>query len=237
MSEGAVVVLAGTAATVGFVHTILGPDHYLPFIALSKARGWSAGRTLAVTAACGIGHVLSSIVLGLVGIGVGVALFRLEAIEAFRGEVAAWFLLAFGFTYFVWGLHRALRRKPHEHEHSHAGGKVHSHTHTHVDGHAHPHTTGARSLTPWVLFLIFVFGPCEPLIPLVMFPAARGNMFDVALVASVFGAVTVGTMLGVVMAAYRGLSRVHVRGLERYAHALAGLTIFVSGGAITFLGL
>ena len=161
MSEGAVVVLAGTAATVGFVHTILGPDHYLPFIALSKARGWSAGRTLAVTAACGIGHVLSSIVLGLVGIGVGVALFRLEAIEAFRGEVAAWFLLAFGFTYFVWGLHRALRRKPHEHEHSHAGGEVHSHTHTHVDGHAHPHTTGARSLTPWVLFLIFVFGPCE----------------------------------------------------------------------------
>lgn len=237
MSEGAVIVLVGTAATVGFVHTILGPDHYLPFIALSKARGWSAGRTLAITLACGIGHVLSSIVLGFVGIGIGVALFRLEAVEALRGEVAAWFLLAFGFTYFVWGLHRALRQRPHEHEHSHTGGEVHSHLHTHVAEHTHPHTTGAGSLTPWVLFLIFVFGPCEPLIPLVMFPAAKGNMLDVAVVASVFGVVTVGTMLAVVMAVHRGLSRVRVRGLEHYAHALAGLTIFLSGGAITFLGL
>jgi sulfite exporter TauE/SafE len=232
-----VIVLAGTAATVGFVHTILGPDHYLPFIAISKARGWSARRTLVITAACGVGHVLSSIVLGFVGIGIGAALFRLEAIEAFRGELAAWFLIAFGFTYFVWGLHRALRRRPHEHEHRHGGGVVHSHAHAHTGEHSHPHASGGRSLTPWVLFLIFVFGPCEPLIPLIMFPAAEGSMLDVAVVASVFGLVTVGTMLGVVAVAYHGISRVRVRGLERYAHALAGLTIFVSGGAITFLGL
>ena len=237
MSDSAVIVLAGTAAMIGLVHTILGPDHYLPFIALSKARGWSAGRTAVITAACGIGHVLSSVVLGLVGIGIGVALFRLEAIEAFRGDVAAWFLLAFGFTYFVWGLHRALRRRPHEHEHSHAGGTVHTHAHSHTGGHAHPHLSAAKGMTPWVLFLIFVFGPCEPLIPLVMFPAAEGNMLDVAVVASVFGIATVGTMLVVVMAAYHGLSRVRVRGLERYAHALAGLTILASGGAIAFLGL
>ncbi len=237
MPDSTIIVLVGTAATIGFVHTVLGPDHYLPFIALSKARGWSAGRTLAITLACGIGHVLSSIVLGFIGIGIGVALFRLEVIEAFRGEVAAWFLLAFGFTYFVWGLHRALRGRSHEHRHSHVGGIVHSHAHSHKGEHSHPHASGARSLTPWVLFLIFIFGPCEPLIPLVMFPAAKGNMLDVAIVASVFGAVTVGTMLAVVMAAYRGLSRVRAPGLERYAHALAGLTIFVSGGAITFLGL
>jgi nickel/cobalt exporter len=237
LSESTVLVLAGTAATIGFVHTILGPDHYVPFIALSKARGWSAARTLAITAACGAGHVLSSVVLGFVGIAIGVALFRLEAIEAFRGEIAAWFLIAFGFTYFVWGLHRALRRRPHEHEHGHLGGTVHSHEHAHTGEHSPPHASRAGSLTPWVLFLIFIFGPCEPLIPLVMFPAAKGNMLDVAVVASVFGVATIGTMLGVVMAAYRGLSFVRVGGIERYAHALAGLTIFLSGGAITLLGL
>lgn len=27
-----IILLAGTAATVGIVHTALGPDHYLPFI-------------------------------------------------------------------------------------------------------------------------------------------------------------------------------------------------------------
>jgi hypothetical protein len=32
-----------TAASIGFVHTLLGPDHYLPFVAMSAARRW-AGR-------------------------------------------------------------------------------------------------------------------------------------------------------------------------------------------------
>ena len=34
-------VLALTAAAIAFVHTLLGPDHYLPFVAMAKARGWS----------------------------------------------------------------------------------------------------------------------------------------------------------------------------------------------------
>ena len=142
-------VLVGTAAAIGFVHTALGPDHYLPFIAISKARGWTARKTLLVTAACGVGHVLSSVVLGFVGIGLGVALFRLEAIESFRGDAAAWLLIAFGFTYLVWGLHKAFRGKQHEHEHSHADGLIHAHSHEHVGEHAHPHASSARSITPW----------------------------------------------------------------------------------------
>ena len=40
-------ILALTAATIGFVHTITGPDHYLPFIVIGRARRWSLARTLA----------------------------------------------------------------------------------------------------------------------------------------------------------------------------------------------
>jgi nickel/cobalt exporter len=229
--------LLGTAATIGFVHTILGPDHYLPFIAISKARGWNPRKTLLVTFACGVGHVASSVVLGFVGIGLGVALFRLEAVESFRGDVAAWLLIAFGFTYLVWGLHRAFRRKPHEHKHSHADGSAHAHVHSHTGDHSHVHGSEARNVTPWVLFLIFVFGPCEPLIPILMFPAARGNMASVALVAGVFGVATIGTMLSVVMVAHLGLSKVRLPSLERFGHALAAATILLCGGAIKFLGL
>lgn len=230
-------VLLGTAATIGFIHTALGPDHYVPFIVLSKARGWTPRRTMVVTVLCGIGHVLGSVVLGLVGIGVGVALFRLEFIESVRGDIAAWLLMGFGFAYFVWGVHRALRSKTHEHRHVHEGGVAHSHRHAHLGEHAHVHGETARGITPWVLFLIFVFGPCEPLIPILMFPAAKGSVLHVVLVASVFGLVTVGTMLSVVMASYYGLARVRVRSIERFGHALAGLALFASGGAITFLGL
>ena len=72
-----------TAITIGFIHTILGPDHYLPFLVLSKARKWSISKTLGITFLCGLGHVLSSIVLGIIGITLGIAVFKLEAIESF----------------------------------------------------------------------------------------------------------------------------------------------------------
>ena len=232
-----IVILAGTAAAIGFMHTILGPDHYLPFIVLSKARQWSGLKTAVITFLCGVGHVLSSVVLGFIGIGLGIAVFKLEAVEAFRGEIAAWLLIAFGFAYFIWGLHRALRSRAHAHAHMHEDGKPHLHTHSHLGGHVHPHSSGGRSLTPWVLFTIFIFGPCEPLIPLIMYPAARGNMASVALVASVFGLTTIGTMLAVVWASSYGLSKLHLRSLERYSQALAGFAILLSGGAIKLLGL
>jgi nickel/cobalt exporter len=51
--DRSLLVLLGTAATIGFVHTVLGPDHYLPFIVLSKARGWTARKTALVTALAG----------------------------------------------------------------------------------------------------------------------------------------------------------------------------------------
>jgi hypothetical protein len=63
--------LAITAISIAFLHTLAGPDHYLPFIALSKARGWSMGRTIMWTIICGCGHVWSSVLLGLGGAALG----------------------------------------------------------------------------------------------------------------------------------------------------------------------
>jgi nickel/cobalt exporter len=232
-----IILLMGTAVSIGFVHTVLGPDHYLPFIVLSKARGWSGMKTTIITVLCGIGHVLSSVILGFIGIGLGVALFKLEAVESLRGDVAAWFLIAFGFTYFIWGVHRAIRNKPHQHVHLHGGSKEHTHPHRHFGEHTHVHDSTSGNMTPWILFIIFVFGPCEPLIPLVMYPAAKGSIVGVAMVASVFGITTIGTMLGLVLISYYGLSKLPIYKLQKYAHASAGLAILLCGGAIKFLGL
>ena len=232
-----IVILAGAAVTIGFVHTVLGPDHYLPFIVLSKARQWSSLKTVVITLLCGIGHVLSSIVLGFIGLALGIAVFKLEVIESFRGEIAAWLLIAFGFTYFIWGIHRVIRNRPHDHLHLHEDGKTYSHPHKHVADHTHIHTSKSGSLTPWILFTIFIFGPCEPLIPLIMYPAAKGNMMNVAIVAFAFGITTIATMLSIVLASSYGLAKVPLGKLGKYSHALAGLVIFLSGGAIKFLGL
>jgi hypothetical protein len=40
------------AVSVAFFHTLLGPDHTLPFIMLARSEGWSMTRTLVVTFLC-----------------------------------------------------------------------------------------------------------------------------------------------------------------------------------------
>lgn len=233
--------LAGTAASIGLVHTVIGPDHYLPFIVIGRAREWTLRKTLFVSFLGGLGHILSSVVLGFLGIALGLAAAKLEGVESTRGAVAAWLLIGFGFAYFVWGLRRAWRRKPHSHSHAHLDGPgaAHEHVHTHTDsGHVHPHgAEGKANITPWVLFTIFVFGPCEPLIPLVMYPAARHSASGVVIVTVSFGLTTILTMLAIIAAASWGVSFVRLGRLERYSHALAGLVIFISGLGIRFLGL
>jgi len=231
-------ILIVTAASIGLVHTLTGPDHYLPFVVIGRSRRWSLPRILSVTAICGVGHVLGSVVLGLVGITLGVAVHRLEMIEGVRGDLASWFLISFGLVYAVWGLRRARRRRPHRHEHDHGDGVRHTHAHTHFHDHAHVHGgKNTRELTPWVLFVIFVLGPCEPLIPLLMVPAARTSTRGLILVTLVFAVTTIATMLAMVFLAERGVRLLPLQRFERYAHALAGTVILMSGLSIRFLGL
>lgn len=230
-------ILLTSAASIALLHTVLGPDHYLPFIVMARANRWSRWKTIGITFLCGIGHVGSSVVLGLGGIAMGIAVTRLQHLESMRENLAAWLLIGFGLIYFIWGVRKAIQNKPHEHFHLHENGLVHSHRHTHRQNHVHIHTNDRKNLTPWILFIIFVFGPCEPLIPLLMYPAAKSNMTGVILVTGIFGIFTIATMLAVVLVSLSGLNLLPSRALERYIHALAGATILLSGLGIQFLGL
>jgi len=238
--EPAVLVLVGTAVTLAFVHTIIGVDHYLPFVVLGKARGWTLRKTLAITAICGLGHVLGSILLGILGIGVGVALEQLEFIEGIRGNVAAWALISFGLIYASWSFVRTRRNHSHSHVHHHADGTVHKHEHDHHHEHAHAHESTRQSRTTfWTLFIIFAFGPCEALIPLLMAPAWHHDWWAVGAVVFAFSSVTILTMVSLVAVASRGLKLMPTGGalVQRYANTFAGLAIFVSGLAIQVLGI
>ena len=237
MLNNQIIIIAGTAALLGFVHTVLGPDHYLPFIVMSRARKWSLSKTLVISFFCGLGHVLSSILLGFLGIALGISVFRLESLESMRGSVASWLLMAFGLAYFVWGLRLAVRKKPHKHIHHHFDGSKHEHLHSHEKKHAHVHDQDKSKLTPWILFAIFVFGPCEPLIPLIMYPAAKSSVGGVVIVSLAFGVTTIVTMLVIIAFSSWGASFLPLGRLERYVHALAGAMILLSGISVLLLGL
>jgi len=210
------------AGGVAFLHTLLGPDHYLPFIVLARARSWSKTRTLVVTAICGLGHVASSLLLGGLGVVFGVAVAKIDGVEGARGDLAAWALVAFGLAYAVWGLRHALRKNRGIETHEHHG---HVHLHTHGDAvHQHEHGMGSN-LTFWALFLIFVL------------PASRGDWALAVATAIVFTIVTLITMVSLTAAALAGASRLRLGPLERWSHALAGFVVAASGLAILFLGL
>jgi nickel/cobalt transporter (NicO) family protein len=47
------IILLFATAFLGFLHTLLGPDPYLPCIALGEARKWSMAKTAWITVLCG----------------------------------------------------------------------------------------------------------------------------------------------------------------------------------------
>ena len=209
--------LLATAATLAIVHTLLGIDHSVPFVALGRARRWTLRRTLVVTAVCGVGHVASSVLIGALGVALGVATDSMLWIESARGELAAALLIGFGLTYAAWAIWSRL------------GGPQRAHLGRHA-------VTDSR-VTPWALFIVFVLGPCEPLIPLMVVPGMAGDWPTVAAIVGVFGALTIAAMLATVTIGYGGLSLAGPRRLGRHADVLAGLVVAASGAAVLFLSL
>jgi sulfite exporter TauE/SafE len=235
--ENSIALLSATAVSLGFIHTILGPDHYLPFIVLSEARKWNLRKTMLITFLCGLGHVLSSVLLGFAGIAIGLSVNRLVSVESFRGNIAAWLFIAFGLVYMIISIRNLYRKRKHTHPHFHHDSGNHVHEHSHVSEHTHIHETDKARTTPWILFLIFVFGPCEPLIPVLMYPAAENNIHGTIIVALLFSIVTIATMMGVVLAFKLGFSKINLKPVEKYTNVIAGAMILLSGVAIKFLGL
>ncbi|MFM7066745.1 MAG: hypothetical protein ACKO0U_07955 [Gammaproteobacteria bacterium] len=216
--------LCASALAIGVFHTLVGPDHYLPFVALSKARRWSRRRTVLITAGFGLAHTVGTVLLGTLGLLIGLELGWLTSIEALRGDVAAAGLLGIGVLYTGWAVWRLVRhRYTHHHDHAPAIGNDPDRSHT-----------GAlpAPMLSWGLFLVFVFGPCEALIPLLMYPAAHHDAFGVVLVTGVFVLATVTTMLAAVGVSLWGLERLKVETLAPYADVLAGATLTACGGAI-----
>lgn len=243
MGETGSGVLLGLAASVAVVHTAIGVDHALPFVVLARVQKWSLRRTLAVTAACGAGHIASAVVIGLGAVALGLAVEQLAPLEAMRGQLGLGILIAFGLGYAALGLVRLWKQRPHHHAHAHGDGTLHAHDHGHADEHAHLHEDARKkAVTAWTLFVVLVFGPCEALVPLLLAPGVTRDYALLAGVIAVFGGLTVVTMLvlvtvGVVGARLVNLERFIGPKLAGAGDVAAGLAIAATGLAVGALGL
>lgn len=194
---------------VAVVHA-LAPDHWVPFVAIGRAQHWSVRKLIFVTVLAGIGHVGSSIVLGLIGLALGFLLQGVQAFESARGEIAGLILIGFGLAYAVWGLKQAR--------------------------HGHAHLEKSQIVTVWTLVAIFVLGPCEPLIPLMLLAAQHG-WGAIWLVSVLFSIATIAMMIGQALLAYLGVRLLATERLERWTHALAGVLIALTGLLVMALGI
>ena len=213
--------LLGLAITTAVVHTITGPDHYLPFIMIAKSRGYGILRTLLWTLVCGIGHVGSALLIALAFVYASHLLSEsnMEWLNENRGNLAAWALIGFGAAYLIYSLRRSWLNRHHTHRHGHSVIEQ-----------------SRKNITPWVIFIIFVLGPCEALLP-ILAPAAALGAGSVALVTIVFSFCTIATMMLAVALGVSGLSLIRFHWLEHHSGEVAGATIMLCGIAITFFGL
>lgn len=225
--------LVVSAITISCLHTASGPDHYLPFIVLSRSRKWSLAKTIWWTTICGLGHILSSVLLGLIGVLVGWQLSKLSMFQDIRGNVSGWCLLLFGAVYLIWGLRSAYLNKPHKHF------EVYNDEDIYVYEHKHGEVVAPQSrvkITPWILFVIFVMGPSEPLVPLLFYSGVRRSPLEIIVLITVFAIFTVLTMLVMVLLGRYGYSFFKTDKLERYVHAIGGAVVTICGIGMVFLG-
>src|SRR3989304_4865668 len=141
---------------------------------------------------------------------VGSSIVNLEGAESFRGNIAGFLLIGFGVAYTIWGL-KHLR-----------------HNHLHLDA--------TKNVTVWALIAIFVFGPCEPLIPL-MFLAIQHGRHGGWLTTAAFSLVTVLMVVSQSMLAFLGLGLPPGGQMEQWSHVMAGGVIALTGIAVVFLGI
>lgn len=197
------------------LHTIMGPDHYLPFIAIGKSRGYSLKKTLLWTFICGISHIASALLIALAFIYFSHWLNRENFVwlENNRGNIAAYALIGLGAAYLLWALRRRWQHR-------------HNITHQHL-----PQPGRSQNISVWVLFIIFVLGPCEALLPILTASSVLGAS---AVISStvIFSVATIATMMLAVTLGILGINALRFKRLEAYAHEIAGGTIMACGLAI-----
>lgn len=239
MNEALLTSVAATGFTVAFFHAAI-PTHWIPFVLVARARGWSRGRALAVTAFAGLGHVLVTSLLGLL-----VALLGFKLGEQLQ-EVFPWvvggILAAIG-VYYLW---RQLRGSGVCHHHPPGGahqptehcGHEHEHEHTHWDAELEESPLLARNSGDWAaiggLFMMLTLSPCESFLGIYL----SGVQFGWSGFLVLSGILAVGALAAMLLFTFLaliGFEKLPLRRVERFEAGMLGVLFLVLGVVAMFV--
>ena len=207
MNEALFGSVAATGFVIAFLHAAI-PTHWLPFVLVGRAQGWSGKKTLGVAALAGGGHIASTVVLGLLLTLAGMALH--EEFGPWLARAAGLLLIGVGVYY--------LRRPPHPEQS------------------LGPAARRFRSDAAAVLALVglLTLSPCESFLPVYLSSVAYG-WTGFLLLTGVLAGATLAAMLAFTGLSMLGVSRLPLRLIERYENVLLGSALAVLGVVVLVL--
>lgn len=214
-------------AVVGFgaalLHALF-PTHWLPFVLVGRAQGWTLRRVLAVAAVAATGHILFTTLVGLLILGAGELLgHRAQHLLHYSAAVV---LFAFGGFYLV----RAFqKRSVTAHAHAHLGGGAYRD----IDE-GHPPVRADDRAAFWGLVSLLALSPGEVLLSFYLTGAPHG-WAGLSMLSVVFLAGTLVGMAGLISLSWVGLARFRLERLVRYDSAILGGVLVLLGFAVLVL--
>jgi FtsH-binding integral membrane protein len=210
--------LLAAAAGVGFGHAIL-PDHWVPLAVLGRARRYPLSKVARLSGLAGIAHVLLSVVLGAAIIAIGLQ-FR-SSVQSAQDTIIAGLLIATGIGFAV------VELTGHGHSHSHAAGNDDHHHDHHEQGDPHA-PRGLHGLAAIMVPFGAAASPDLTILPVFLAATTAGVATAIGTVA-VFGAVTIGTIVGLTLAATRGGYQIRGEWLDRWGNVITALVLLLIG--------
>ena len=221
-----------TAAATAAFHTLI-PDHWLPFVLVGRARGWSARTTAAVSGLSALVHTVLSLALGLAALLLGQTVAHSVGERLERGSGVL--LVVFGTAYALWAWRKgghfhpggALLHASDEGEHcdGHEGPESVDHLHYHADD-AWIGKEAGKGAVP--LAVIVGLNPCVLVLPIMVATAEQGPG-AVALVTLAYSVTTIALMVGLSIAGVTGTRRLPVPAIARHMETASGILIAVCG--------
>jgi len=224
--------LLAAAAGVGLGHAIL-PDHWVPLAVIGRTRRYPLARVARLSGLAGVAHVLVSIVLGGVIIAVGLQ-FR-STVQNAQDTIIGCLLIVTGLGFAVLELTHYGHHHAHDHERDHHHEHEHLPSATGAPGRASPTETRFHSLAAVMVPFGAAASPDLTILPVFLAATTAGLTTAISSLV-VFALVTIGTIVGLTLAACFGGYQIHGQWLERWGNVGTALVLIVIG-ALVLTGL
>lgn len=191
--------------TLSLLHTLI-PSHWLCFVLVGRAQGWTRGKMLTVTAVAGLIHVVANVSLGAALAAAGRELME-KKYEPLLTQVSAGILILLGVIYL--GAHALHAGHHHEQDKS---------------------VTGKAAVL--ALSFSLAISPCSAAIILTIVPIAGAGWTTILAISAVLLVTTVGVMLLLVGLTSLGIERLQFAVFEKYEKLILGLVLCAVGAML-----